>query len=94
MANPNLPQPLPGEDPNAGEAGLAPPTQGYVKEEVGYRPATDSARSCANCVHFIPKAQQAMGQGMCDVVAGQISPNGVSDLFEPVGGLESLNPPI
>ncbi len=93
MSNPNLPQPLPGEDPNAGEPGLAPPTTGYTKDEVGYRPADDSAKSCSNCAHFIRKAQQSLGQGMCDVVAGQISPNGVSDMFTPVGGISSLNEP-
>lgn len=92
MANPNAPQPLPGEDPNTGEPGLAPPTSAYTKDEVGYRQATDSAKSCGNCAHFIRKAQQSLGQGMCDVVAGQISPNGVSDMWAPKGGIGSLEP--
>jgi len=91
MVNPNAPQPLPGEDPNAGTPGVAPGTSSYVKEEVGYRQATDSKTSCANCAHFIRKAQQSLGQGMCDLVAGQISPNAVCDMFMPVGGIESLN---
>ena len=91
--DPNAPQPLPGEDPNAGMEGTGPPTVAYTKEEAGYRPATDSQRSCANCRHFVAKAEQSLGQGMCDVVAGQISPNGVSDMFEPMGGIESLNEP-
>lgn len=86
MPNPNLPQPLPGEDPTQGEPGLTPPTAAYTKEEAAYRAASDSARSCSNCAHFIRKAQQSMGQGMCDLVAGPISPNGTSDLFTPKGG--------
>jgi hypothetical protein len=93
VANPNAPQPLPGEDPNAGTPGLVPGTNSYQKEEVGYRQATDAAQSCSNCAHFIRKAQQSLGQGMCDVVAGPISPNGVSDMFTPVGGLQSLTGP-
>ena len=92
MVNPNLPQPLPGEDPNAGTPGLAPGTVAYSQEEAGYRPASDTSRSCSNCVHFIRKAQQSLGEGMCELVAGPISPNGVSDLFEPAGGIQSLLP--
>lgn len=94
MSNPNMPQPLPGEDPSgAGTPGLTPGTSAYTKEEVGYRPADDSARSCGNCAHFIRKAEQSLGMGMCDVVAGQINENGTSDLFTPVGGISSLNEP-
>jgi len=92
VTDPNAPQPLPGEDPNAGTPGLAPGTNAYQKEEVGYRQATDSTKSCGACAHFIRKAQQSLGQGMCDLVAGQISPNAVCDMFTPVGGIESLNP--
>jgi hypothetical protein len=67
----------------------------YSQDEAGYRPADSSEQSCGNCAHFIRNAQQALGQGICEVVSGQISPNGVSDMFVPAegaepGGLESL----
>lgn len=95
MPNPNLPQPLPGEDPNAGNEGLGPGTVAYTKEEAAYRPAEDSARACGACVHFIAKSEQSLGQGLCELVAGQISPNGTCEYFEPAGGgLESLLPPM
>lgn len=94
MANPNLPQPLPGEDPNAGMEGVGPSTAAYTREEVAYRPAEDSSRACSACVHFVAKAQQSLGQGLCELVAGQISPNGTCDMFDDGsgggGGLESL----
>lgn len=92
MANPNLPMPLPGEDPNAGMEGLGAGTVAYSKEEVGYRPADDSAQSCGACAHFNRKAQQSLGLGTCTEVAGQISPNGVCELFTPSKGIAGLEP--
>ncbi len=94
VANPNLPQPLPGEDPNAGMPGAGPPTAAYTKDEVAYRPAEDESRSCAACIHFVAKAEQSLGQGMCELVAGQVSPNATCDMFDDGsdagGGLASL----
>jgi len=85
MMNPNMPVPLPGDNPDEGI------TQQYSKEEVGYRPAPSADTSCARCVHFTAKAQQALGAGICDVVSGTIQPNGVCDLFAPAaGGMSSL----
>ena len=83
-ANPNMPQPLPGEDPNEGLS------QAYSPEEVGYRPADSARNSCSRCSHFTPKAQQSLGAGVCDVVAGPVQPNGVCDLFTPREGLGGL----
>lgn len=67
------------------------------KEEAGYRPADSADQSCSNCAHFIRNAQQGLGEGICEVVGGPISPNGVSDAFVPAdqpeapqGGLQSL----
>jgi hypothetical protein len=83
--NPNAPQPLPGEQLEQGM------TQQYSQEEVGYRPAKSEAEACSSCANFQAKAQQALGQGICMVVSGQISPNGTCDLYTPrAGGLESL----
>lgn len=90
MADPNAPRPLPGEDPTAGEPGVVPGTSAFTKDEVAYRKAVDSAQSCSACSHFIAKAQQSLGQGMCDLVAGQISPNAVCDLFTKKKGIGGL----
>jgi len=83
-ANPNMPQPLPGENPDEGL------TQQYSPEEVGYRPAESAKNSCSRCTNFTPKAQQSLGAGVCSVVAGPISPNGVCDAFQSAGGLGGL----
>lgn len=88
--DPNAQQPLPGEDPTSGNPGLGPGTSAYTKDEVGYRKATDSAQSCGSCVHFVRKAQQSLGLGLCDLVAGQISPNAVCDMFTAAKGIQSL----
>ena len=85
MMDPNAPQPLPGESLDEGI------TQQYSQDEVGYRPAKSKQESCSRCVNFQAKAQQALGQGICALVSGQISPNGTCDLFTPRGGgLETL----
>jgi hypothetical protein len=87
-ANPNAPQPLPGESLDEGMV------QQYSQEEVGYRPADSKAQSCSVCANFQPKAQQALGQGICAIVSGQISPNATCDAFTPRGGgLEGLLAP-
>jgi hypothetical protein len=41
-----------------------------------YGPTDDPARSCASCAHFD-------GVGACEIVDGQIRPDGVSDFWEP-----------
>jgi hypothetical protein len=82
--NPNMPQPLPGEDLDEGI------TQQYSQEEVGFRPADAVGQSCARCDNFQAKAQQSMGMGVCEVVSGPIPPQGVCDLFEPISGLGGL----
>lgn len=55
--------------------------------DVNYRMADTPEMSCMACKHFI-------ADSACDVVAGRIDPNGVSDLFEPgVPGPPSGAPP-
>lgn len=80
--NPNLPQPLPGTgDPTASDiTGTSGP--GFQRDEVAYRPAESEDRSCSACVHFKAHAGQALGDGVCELVGGPISPNGVCDLFQ------------
>lgn len=58
--------------------------QRYSKDEANYRPAGSSSTNCNECVHF----QQA---GSCELVAGKIEEDHVSDYFEPRGaGLVDL----
>lgn len=45
--------------------------------DAGYRQAETPEMSCQTCAHF--QAPDA-----CELVAGRIDPNGVSDLFEPL----------
>ena len=80
--------------PTEGMEGAGPPTSAYTKDEAAYRPAEDSSRSCAACILFVAIAEQSLGQVMCELVAGQISPNATCDMFDDGsdagGGLESL----
>jgi hypothetical protein len=46
-----------------------------TKAEANYRMA-DGSESCSQCQHFD-------GNSSCEVVSGHISPNGVSDEYEP-----------
>lgn len=55
--------------------GENPDAQKQPMGAVHYRPA-DGIESCSTCVHFD-------GENTCDVVAGRIRPDGVSDLYEP-----------
>lgn len=58
--------------------------QRYSKDEANYRPAGSSSTNCNECKHF----QKA---GSCELVAGTIQPDHVSDYFEPLGtGLMDL----
>lgn len=50
----------------------------YDKAEVNYRPGSPEA-SCATCRYFD-------GQSACQLVQGDIRPDGVSDLYESGGG--------
>jgi len=82
-----------GMTPNAGPSPVPGPTaapgplmgtevagEGQQSQtEANYRPAESPERSCANCIHFD-------GEGGCEVVAGEIRPDGTSDNFEPAGG--------
>lgn len=43
-------------------------------DQAGYRPSTPGGPRCDQCANFIPPDQ-------CAVVAGKISPDGVSDQF-------------
>lgn len=58
-----------GGDPST-DAGKVPPG------DANYRQAPDPATSCAACAHFIDPDG-------CEVVAGRIAIDGVSDLFTP-----------
>lgn len=67
--------------------------QKVSQEEANYRPATAqdlaAGRSCETCKHFKPE------ENSCYVVEGDIQPNMVSDLFEPVtpeGGIQPIQP--
>lgn len=58
--------------------------QRFSKDEANYRPAGGSSTNCGQCKHF----NQA---GSCEIVSGSISPDHVSDYFEPQGtGLVDL----
>ena len=46
------------------------------KSDANYRPSDSETESCSMCVHFD-------GQGSCEVVAGNIKPDYVSDHFSP-----------
>lgn len=48
-----------------------------TKLEAHYRPA-EGEESCSSCSHF-------NGTASCDVVSGRVSPDGLSDLYEPAG---------
>ena len=48
------------------------------QEEANYRDAGSSRTRCGTCAHFQPGEA---GGGTCDVVAGNISPGGLSDLW-------------
>ncbi len=54
--------------------------QKYTKDEANYRPSGSSSTRCGNCAHY---TSSAFAGGVCDVVAGDILPDGVSDLWEP-----------
>lgn len=67
------------------EAGLAP------KGDVAYRPAEDARANCGVCKHYL--ADPGALAGTCELVAGRIEPQMVSDLFEPQQGPEEMQPP-
>lgn len=48
----------------------------YGKDEVNYRPAGSAKTRCGACKFY-------QGTGICSQVEGNISPNGVSDVFQP-----------
>jgi len=48
------------------------------KDDVNYRPAGSSETHCGSCKHYL-------GDGICEIVAGTVSVNGVSDAWEPRG---------
>jgi hypothetical protein len=55
-----------------------------TKEEANYRPAGSAETNCGSCGHYL-------GDGICDVVAGSVSTDGVSDEYIPrAGGLQDL----
>jgi hypothetical protein len=68
----------------AGMGGATPDTK-YGKAEVNYRPAGSSNTRCENCAHFA-WSKGSQGKGTCQVVAGVIQPDMVSDRYEPFGG--------
>jgi hypothetical protein len=51
------------------------------QQAVNYRPAEDPATACSQCNNFQPPDG-------CSLVLGKISPTGLCDLFEPMGGEE------
>ncbi|MGE4426044.1 MAG: hypothetical protein AB7G37_06310 [Solirubrobacteraceae bacterium] len=60
-------------------AGEATGDEGKVPmAEAGYRQGDPMGAACGACANFQPPDR-------CAVVAGQIDPAGVSDLFEPIG---------
>lgn len=59
--------------------GKTPPDEAHYTE-----PAPDPSASCGACVHFLGGSDG--GPGACEIVAGPISPSGVSDFFEPGAG--------
>jgi hypothetical protein len=59
--------------PEEGEPGIK-----ASKDEVNYRPAGSSETNCGSCAHY-------QGDGICEVVDGTVSVNGVSDAWEPRG---------
>src|SRR6516162_7261065 len=56
-----------------------------TKAEANYRMA-DGSESCSGCQHFD-------GNSSCEVVSGHISPNGVSDSYEPSDNSQSNSQP-
>lgn len=50
----------------------------YSKVEANYRPAGSSKTRCGACKFY-------QGAGICSQVEGDISPDGVSDIFQPRG---------
>lgn len=55
-----------------------------TQEEANFRPAGSSETSCGSCANY-------QGDGICAVVAGLVSPDGVSDLWTPrASGLQDL----
>lgn len=60
------------------------PSSGTGKQpmaDVHYRAADQPEQSCEDCVHFQPPA-------VCELVAGNIDPMAVCDLFEPETGAQ------
>lgn len=47
------------------------------KEDAGYRESEQPGMSCDDCMHYLDPNR-------CEEVAGDISPGGISDLFEPM----------
>lgn len=47
-----------------------------TKADANYQSQSDSEEKCSNCTHFD-------GKSSCDVVSGTISPDGISDYYEP-----------
>lgn len=55
-------------------------------DQANYRPSTPGGPRCDQCVNFIPPDQ-------CQVVAGKISPDGVSDQFQDQNQAPMAPPP-
>lgn len=69
--------------PHSSPVGPEEPEEGFEgsgvkasKEEVNFRPAGSSETNCGSCGHYL-------GDGLCEVVSGTVSTEGVSDLWEP-----------
>jgi hypothetical protein len=73
MSSPDAPN-----SPNALEE-IAGDAQKYTKDEAVYRPSGSSQTRCGNCVHF---TSSAFAGGVCALVAGDILPDAVCDLWE------------
>lgn len=75
MTPPQMPmmQPTPALSASSRVAGAM--GQQVEPNQAGYRSADDPNVSCAACLHFQPP-------NACELVAGDINPSGVCDLFE------------
>lgn len=51
------------------------------KEQANYRAAGSSSTNCGTCANYMPGVSGTGGGGTCKVVAGLVSPGGVSDLW-------------
>lgn len=71
--------PMPPSEPESDTEGVK-----MTKDQVNYRPAGSSSTNCGSCGHYL-------GDGICEVVAGTVSTDAVSDEYIPrAGGLQDL----